>query len=171
MDEGSVVMEQQLRSSWISGIIGGITFLYVVLATIFLESGSSVPVVALVLVLCALVLQLFAIFVFLRVVVRVVQMESGRALVVAYGPGGHVRQVFEPSEIESAQVRQLSFTQMGGFGYRGSLRLLRRAALSTRRGDALELHLTRGRKFFVTVDDPADFVSALNREVTRSPEA
>ena len=119
---------------------------------------------ALVVVAVAFVVQLTAIVLFLRVVVRVIQMESGRALLVAYGPGGHLRQVFEPSEIESAQVRELSFTQMGGFGYRGSLRLLRRAALSTRRGDALELHLTRGRKFFVTVDDPADFVSALSHQ-------
>ncbi|MGC2485464.1 MAG: hypothetical protein WA359_04375 [Acidimicrobiales bacterium] len=163
MDEGSVVLEQQLHSSWISAVIGGISFLYVVLATIFLESGSNVPLVAIVLVLCAFAVQLFAITVFLRVVVRVVQVESGRSLVVAYGPGGHIRQVFEPFEIESAQVRQLSFTQMGGFGYRGSLRLLRRAALSTRRGDALELMLTRGRRFFVTVDDPADFVRALSK--------
>ena len=157
-------MEQQLRSSWISGIIGGIALLYVVLATLFLNSASSIPTVALVVVAFAFVVQLTAIVLFLRVVVRVVQMESGRALLVAYGPGGHLRQVFEPSEIESAQVRELSFTQMGGFGYRGSLRLLRRAALSTRRGDALELHLTRGRKFFVTVDDPADFVSALSHQ-------
>jgi hypothetical protein len=164
MNEGSVIMEQQLRSSWISGIIGGIALLYVVLATLFLNSASSIPTVALVVVAVAFVVQLTAIVLFLRVVVRVVQMESGRALLVAYGPGGHLRQVFEPSEIESAQVRELSFTQMGGFGYRGSLRLLRRAALSTRRGDALELHLTRGRKFFVTVDDPADFVSALSHQ-------
>jgi|ERR1700722_86840 len=164
MNEGSVIMEQQLRSSWISGIIGGIALLYVVLATLFLNSASSIPTVALVVVAFAFVVQLTAIVLFLRVVVRVVQMESGRALLVAYGPGGHLRQVFEPSEIESAQVRELSFTQMGGFGYRGSLRLLRRAALSTRRGDALELHLTRGRKFFVTVDDPADFVSALSHQ-------
>ncbi len=164
MDEGSVIMEQQLRSSWISAIIGAIAFLFVVVATIFLESSSSIPVTALVLVLCAILVQMFAIFLFLRVVVRVVQVESGRSLLVAYGPGGHIRQVFEPSEIESAEVRRLSFTQMGGFGYRGSLRLLRRAALSTRRGDALELHLTRGRKFFVTVDDPADFVSALSHQ-------
>jgi hypothetical protein len=164
MNEGSVIMEQQLRSSWISGIIGGIALLYVVLATLFLNSASSIPTVALVVVAFAFVVQLTAIVLFLRVVVRVIQMESGRALLVAYGPGGHLRQVFEPSEIESAQVRELSFTQMGGFGYRGSLRLLRRAALSTRRGDALELHLTRGRKFFVTVDDPADFVSALSHQ-------
>ena len=164
MNEGSVIMEQQLRSSWISAIIGGIALLYVVLATLFLNSASSIPTVALVVVAFAFVVQLTAIVLFLRVVVRVIQMESGRALLVAYGPGGHLRQVFEPSEIESAQVRELSFTQMGGFGYRGSLRLLRRAALSTRRGDALELHLTRGRKFFVTVDDPADFVSALSHQ-------
>jgi hypothetical protein len=163
MEEGTVVIEQQLRSSWISAVIGGIAFLYIVLATIFLESASSIPTVAIILVLCAFALQAFAILIFLRVVVRVVQVESGRSLVVAYGPGGHIRQVFEPFEIESARVRELSFTQMGGFGYRGSLRLLRRAALSTRRGDALEVDLTRGRKFFVTVDDPADYVGALGK--------
>ena len=52
--------------------------------------------------------------------------------------------------------------QTGGWGYRGSLRLFKRAALVTRRGEALELTLTRKRRFIVTVDDPAVFVAALD---------
>jgi hypothetical protein len=109
-------------------------------------------------VLIALVL---VILLFTRVVVRVVQTDFGRGLEIVYGPGGVVRQVFEPAEVEGTYARNLSFAEMGGWGYRGSLRLIRRAALVTRRGDALELELSRRRHFIVTVDEPADFVSAL----------
>jgi hypothetical protein len=72
-----------------------------------------------------------------------------------------VRQAFEPAEIEGAYARNFSFAEMGGWGYRGSLRLMRRAALVTRRGNALELELSRRRRFIVTVDEPDEFVSAL----------
>ena len=109
----------------------------------------------------ALAVLVAAILLFTRVVVRVVQSESGRGLEILYGPGGFVRQEFEPAEIEGAYARNLSFAEMGGWGYRGSLRLMRRAALVTRRGNALELELSHRRRFIVTVDEPDDFVSAL----------
>jgi hypothetical protein len=51
---------------------------------------------------------------------------------------------------------------MGGWGYRGSLKLFRRAALATRRGEALEIQLIGKRRFIVTVDNPEDYVAALN---------
>jgi hypothetical protein len=41
----------------------------------------------------------------------------------------------------------------GGWGYRGSLRLYRRAALNLRKGAGLRLELHDGRVFVVTVDD------------------
>jgi hypothetical protein len=98
---------------------------------------------------------------FLRIVVRVVETPNGRSLEVLYGHGGFVRQVFGPDKLVAAYARNFSYMQMGGWGYRGSVRLLRQAALATRRGDALELQLKKGRRFIVTVDNPADFVAAL----------
>lgn len=95
------------------------------------------------------------------VVVRVVETDEGRRLDVLYGPNGVVRQTFEAAEIMGATVVQAPLWRMGGLGYRGSLRLFKRAALITRRGEALAVDLTRGRRFIVTVDEPAAFAEAL----------
>lgn len=161
MSERVIVIEQRLRSGGVAAAVGGITFLFILVSTIFFETSSSLPAVAIVIDIVVIAVLVFVIMIFLRVIVRVVQMGDGRALEVVYGPGGFVRQVFEPGEVEAAYARHLSFAEMGGWGYRGSLRLLRQAALVTRRGDALEVQLTQKRRFIVTVDEPDDFVSAL----------
>ncbi|MHB8826816.1 MAG: hypothetical protein ACYC5Z_04040 [Acidimicrobiales bacterium] len=95
------------------------------------------------------------------VVVRVVDTPDGRNLDVLYGPNGIIVQSFEAREILGASVVQAPMWRMGGLGYRGSLTLFKRAALITRRGDALALDLTRSRRFIVTVDEPQSFVDAL----------
>jgi hypothetical protein len=91
-----------------------------------------------------------------------VETPTGRALEVIYGLGGLIRQVFGPERLVSASARNYSMMQMGGWGYRGSLKLLHRAAVVTRRGDALDLRLAGNRRFIVTVDSPGDFVRALD---------
>jgi hypothetical protein len=97
-----------------------------------------------------------------RIIVRVLDGASGRSLEILYGPGPLVRQMFRPEQILGANAQRLSFGQMGGWGYRGSLRLFKYAALSTRSGDALMLSLVGGRRFVVTVDEPEAFAAALN---------
>jgi hypothetical protein len=162
MEERVSVLEQRLRGGGVASTIGAITFVFILISTIFLESGSSsFPIWGLAIELVVLVGLVTTMLLFTRVVVHVVQSEFGRGLEILYGPGGYVRQAFEPTEIEGAYARNLSFAEMGGWGYRGSLRLMRRAALVTRRGDALELELSGRRHFIVTVDEPDDFVSAL----------
>jgi hypothetical protein len=166
VNERVIVIEQRLRSGGVASAVGGITFLFILVSTIFFETSSSaLPAVAVAIDVVVFAALVFVVLIFLRVIVRVVQMGDGRALEVVYGPGGFVRQVFEPQEVEAAYARHLSFAEMGGWGYRGSLRLLRQAALVTRRGDALEVQLTHKRRFIVTVDEPADFVSALTPSV------
>lgn len=100
----------------------------------------------------------------LRVVVRVVETSEGRALEIVYGPAGVCRQFFGPDQLVAARSRNVSFLQTGGWGYRGNLRILRWAAVATRSGEALEVELTGHRRFIVTVDEPEDFVSALQLE-------
>jgi hypothetical protein len=97
----------------------------------------------------------------MRIVVRVVDEPNGRSLEIVYGPGGLVVQRFAPSEIVTASAGTAPVLRMGGFGYRGSLRLFRRAALITRPGEALVVELAGGRRFSVTVDDAASFATAL----------
>lgn len=98
------------------------------------------------------------------IVVRVVEAENGRRLEILYGPNGLVRQIFDADEIIAARETTAPVVRMGGFGYRGSLKFLRRAALITRRGDALVVELTGDRRFVVTVDEAQAFATALRPE-------
>jgi hypothetical protein len=56
--------------------------------------------------------------------------------------------------------------EWGGWGYRGSLRLSRRAAWVLRRGPGLRVDLCDGRTFVVTVDDPEEGAAALAAALT-----
>ncbi len=158
-----IVIEERLRSSGLAAVLG------VALALLALGGSSnprlsrthSAPWLARMVAAAGVLLLGFFFTLSLRVVARVVEGPSGRTFEVLYGPGGLVRQIFGPDQIVSAKARDLSFPQVGGWGYRGSLTMLRRAAVVTRRGDALELQLTRKRRFIVTVDEPDAFVTAL----------
>jgi hypothetical protein len=161
MIERVIVIEQRLASIGVVLTISVIMAVFLVLATMLSSAGSTVPVGGVVVIFLVVALLAFVLFLFWRVIVRIVETPEGRALEVLYGPGGFVRQTFGPGELEQAHARDFSFAQMGGWGYRGSLRLLRRAALVTRRGEALELMLVGKRRFIVTVNEPADFVTAL----------
>jgi hypothetical protein len=119
---------------------------------------------ALALAVVVLVFVLIAVFflISLRVDVRVVQGPRGRSLNILYGPGGLVRQRFSTDEILAATCELVSPIKSGGWGYRGSLRFSKRAALVTRSGEALALALKGGGTFQVTVDEPEAFVQALD---------
>jgi hypothetical protein len=56
------------------------------------------------------------------------------------------------SQAERIDLRPLDW---GGWGYRGSRKAFRRAAVVLRSGDAIKLKLTDGTEFAVTVDDAA----------------
>ena len=56
-------------------------------------------------------------------------------------------------EVEGVEAIDVEPRRYGGWGYRGSLRLYRRAALNLRRGPGLRLALRHRRTFVVTVDD------------------
>ena len=114
----------------------------------------------LVVIVVVLILAL-AVAAFSKVIVRVLDEATGRSLEVLYGPGGIVRQRFAPEDIEAVGELQLSALRMGGWGYRGSLRFAKSAAVITRSGDALMVMLSGGRRFVVTVDEPATFVEGL----------
>ena len=163
MIERVIVIEQRLRTKGLVFLLAIVTVVYAAVA-IALTAGTgrhSPSALTIVIESIAFVSLIAAIFFFLRITVRVVATPQGRALEVVYGPGGLVRQVFGPDKLVGADARNFSFLQMGGWGYRGSLKVFRRAALATRRGDALDVRLQGNRRFIVTVDDPADFVSAL----------
>lgn len=163
MNERVIVIEQRLRTSIAALAIAAVLFVFVgVWIEVVSSTGSnSLPTTTIIAEMLALVLLVYALLMFLRIVVRVVEAPEGRVLEIVYGPGGLVRQIFGSDKMVAASAQNFSFMQMGGWGHRGSLKLFRRAALAMRRGAALEVQLQGKRRFFVTVEAPQDFVTAL----------
>lgn len=79
------------------------------------------------------------------------------------GPIGFPRVAFPFSRIAAVTAIEVRPMKVGGWGYRGSLTVFRRAAWVVRGGPGLQLDLRDGRRFVVTVDDAeaaARFVSS-----------
>jgi hypothetical protein len=172
MPPREVLVEQRLRTTGLAAVLALALALCLNVGVVMANTtdGHALPALAVFIGVLVLLMLLTFFLLALRIVVRVVDGPRGPSLEVAYGPGGLVRQVFGPQRIVSATTHDVSFAQSGGWGYRGNLRLLRRASLVTRRGDALQLDLVGGRRFIVTVDDPVSFATAL-RFPLESPSA
>ncbi len=163
MQTRPIIIEQRLRTTWLASVLGGVILLVAGAGLVVAVTAPGRWARALSGVVVTVVLGALsgAFFLVLRVVVRIVDAPEGRALEVVYGPNGAVRQCFDHANVLSARVRRLSALRSGGWGYRGSLRLFKWAAVVTRGGDALEIQLSSGGRFLVTVDEPQDFVIAL----------
>ena len=72
--------------------------------------------------------------------------------------------------IDSASVIDVRPMEWGGWGYRGSLKLMKQAAVVHRAGPGIRLDLKDGKVFVVTVDDPITPVALLNAEVARASQ-
>ena len=91
---------------------------------------------------------------------------GGKGVRVSAPPGWPT--VTVPLErIESAEAIALSPMQWGGWGYRGSLRIFRRAAWIVRRGPGLKLNLHDGKMFVVTVDGADEAAASVNGLLAR----
>src|SRR5205814_476533 len=91
-----------------------------------------------------------------------VQVTAGAGGVRVRGPLGWPRVVIPLARVESAERITVQPMQWGGWGYRGSLRLFRRAAWVVRRGDGLKLNLRDGKVFVVTVDGASEAAAVVN---------
>jgi len=76
-----------------------------------------------------------------------------RALTIRYGHLGLFRQRVPLERVAAASAFELVPMEHGGWGYRGNLRWLNRAAVVVRRGAALRLDLAGGKRLSITVDD------------------
>ena len=92
--------------------------------------------------------------------IRVCADPSG--LTVAYGPFGWPRTAIPLDRIDRAAVIDVRPMQHGGWGYRGSLRVFRTAAVVLRAGPGIEIELIDGRRFVVTVDDAEAGAGTIN---------
>ncbi|HTV23921.1 MAG TPA: hypothetical protein VMG12_34760 [Polyangiaceae bacterium] len=84
-------------------------------------------------------------------------------LCIRYGHLGWLRQRIAVARIEAARGFRLEAMEHGGYGYRGSLRFSRRAALVVRSGSALGLELDGGKHLSISVDDAERGADVLNR--------
>ena len=97
--------------------------------------------------------------------IRVTADQTG--LAVRYGFFGWPRRSIPIRRIAEARAVDIRPTEWGGWGYRGSLAIMRRAAVVLRAGPGIRLDLRDGKVFAVTIDDPDQPVRLLNAEVSR----
>ena len=90
---------------------------------------------------------------------------DSRGLLVRYGFLRWPTSSVALDQIETATVVDVRPLRWGGWGYRGSLRFARRAAVVVRGGPGLRLGLRGGRVFVVTIDDPQTPAALLTAEV------
>jgi hypothetical protein len=156
-----IVVEQKLRTrtlvSWLAAlaVLEPATVFTIVLVNHAPIGGVVVAIIATILLWTVLLLAA-------RVVVRVIRdVPEEPVLEIVYGIGIRLTQRFTKSEIASVKEIVINPWTSGGWGYRGSLRLMKQAALITRKGPGLELGLSGNRRFRVSVDAPQKFVEAL----------
>ncbi|NNF63210.1 MAG: hypothetical protein HKN07_03050 [Acidimicrobiia bacterium] len=94
---------------------------------------------------------------------------DGDGLHVSYGILPWPRTHIPVNQIETASVIDIRPMEWGGWGYRGSLKLMNQAAVVHRAGPGLRLDLKDGKVFAVTVDNPETPAALLNAEVARQP--
>jgi hypothetical protein len=85
-----------------------------------------------------------------------------RGLSIAFGPWRLPRMRVSLDRIRSARAIDIDPMASGGWGYRGSLSVLGRAAVIVRRGEGLELTLDGDRVLIVSVDDARTAAGLLN---------
>jgi hypothetical protein len=150
------------RVSWVGGARGRVLVWTAVAAAVFGVALFPVqPVAAVILLLTAALMYEFG-------VVRVVVGGHGVRVVAALG---WPRMTVDLDRIAAARSVDVRPMKWGGWGYRGSLRLAKRAAWVVRAGDGLQLDLAGGRLFVVTVDDAeraAAVVNGLRAAATRT---
>ena len=135
-----------------------------------LLSGLAILLVALVVtqltelwVVLVLLLIAIALSAFGRI--RVTADQSG--LQVRYGFFGWPRTSVPIHRIATAQAIDIRPADWGGWGYRGSLTLMKRAAVVLRAGPGIRVDLHDGKIFAVTINDPENPARLLNAVVSR----
>ena len=98
---------------------------------------------------------------------RIEVFADRRGLTVAYGPWGWPRTRIPIGRIAAVAAVEIKPSEWGGWGYRGSVTVFRQAAVVLRPGPGLCVELTDGRRFAVTIDDPATAAAVLERERAR----
>jgi hypothetical protein len=91
-------------------------------------------------------------------------------LCTAFAFPGLIRVRIPLADIERlGYVADLRPVRYGGWGYRGSLRLLKKAAVVLRRGPAVIFALSGDRRYIVTVDDAESLARTVHERIQNRP--
>ncbi len=101
--------------------------------------------------------------------IRVTADHTG--LTVRYGFLGWPRTSVPIHRIATARAIEVRPSEWGGWGYRGNLTLMNRAAVVLRAGPGLRLDLKDGKIFAITIDTPEAPAQLLNTEASRLEES
>lgn len=86
---------------------------------------------------------------------------DNKAVKIVYGRLGLIRQTIPLERISAVSVASAKPFRHGGWGYRGSLSLFKRATVITRAGSAIRLSLTGRRELVISVDDASTGASVI----------
>ena len=112
--------------------------------------------------------------VMLLVTALVAELSAVRVVIGAHGVRitprfGFPWMTIPLEKIESAEAIEVQPLSWGGWGYRGSLRFMQRAALVVRAGPGLKLNLRKGAVFVVTIDGADEAAAVVNGLLTSTP--
>jgi len=105
-----------------------------------------------------LVLSSAVVMLFRRIAVTI----DRRELVVRFSAPWSWPMRIARKDIASVSVETVNPLRWGGYGYRGGMRLFKKAAIVLRKGEALRLTLKNGRTLLVTVDDAEGAVAVFD---------
>lgn len=121
-------------------------------------TGLAEPWIGMFLLLAAIAVTTFS-------RIRVTADHTG--LTVRYGFLGWPRTRVPIHRIATARAIEIRPSEWGGWGYRGNLTLMNRAAVVLRAGPGLRLDLYDGKIFAITIDTPDTPAQLLNTETSR----
>lgn len=147
------VWNQVIYQRWVAALLAGLVAVAAIVASV------GVPFSALVGFLIAALASLA--FVKVRV------QADANGLRVGFGWFRWPGITIPLATIATVSAIDVRPTEWGGWGYRGSLKFMKRAAVVLRSGPGLRLDLTNGKTFVVTVDDPATAAALLRAEMQR----
>ena len=128
----------------------------VLVAGVALAVGTGLVVLAVIAVLIAVVFVHFR-----RITVTVDESDLRVAFALPL-----FRVTVPLAEIERLEhVPDLRPVRYGGWGYRGSLRLFKKAAVILRRGDGVIFALTGDRRFIITIDEAGSLARTVQERI------
>lgn len=101
---------------------------------------------------------------------RICVTANQSGLYVHYGFIGWPRTSISLHHISRIQVIDVKPKEWGGWGYRGSLTVMKQAAVVLRAGPGIRVDFRDGRIFVVTIDNPYTLIQILETKISKKQQ-